>query len=79
MGKYDLIEICNTYGVTNFGDKDLKPEYQNLVKILFMEKQTNELAEANRLKRLELRMRAIENKEIRYHFSDEIDELEDLA
>ena len=39
----------------------------------------NELAEANRIKRLELRMRIAENDEIKYVFSETIDELEDLA
>jgi len=59
MPKYDLFDVCEKYGIRDFGDKDLQLDYQNLVKILLMEKIANELAEQNRLKKIELKLKVI--------------------
>jgi len=51
MGKYD-----NRYANHNFGDHDLDLDYQGVEKIEMLHCIANELAETNRLKRIELKI-----------------------
>lgn len=55
MGKYS-----NHYANSNFGDHDLDPEYQGVEKIEMLRCIANELAEANRLKRIEISSKFVE-------------------
>ena len=56
MPKYDYAKLAEEYGIQNFGDKDLKPEYQGLVIIKLLEAIANETAETNRIERLKIKL-----------------------